>query len=436
MSEKTLGGTRTGAGPAAAPDLRPTGAARGVGLLAVREMMAKLRDKVFLGTTLVLLLLVVVATVLPALLAQDVPSYRVAVQGDAAEDVVRLAADLGTEVADGGAVPPLTSLLEPAGLPAARIEPIVLDAETDPERIVRQEDVAAAVLGERVDALVVLGAEGVPADVEVLLATAATQLQVLETAQDADLTDAQVGMLAGPRAPPDVVLLDPRPAGEIAPEALVVVLAVLFYVSVLTLGMGVAQGVVEEKQTGAVEVLSAAVPLRWLLAGRVLGATVMASLQVAVVVGVGLVGAALTAQDALARQVLEVSGWFALFFVVGFIMLACLWAAAGALAAREEDLNATTVVMQVLVVLPFFAAVLATDQGPVQRVLSYVPFTAPLLMPARVVLGTAHPWEPWVAALVLLAGAVALVLVGARVHRNAVLLRERATLRDAWRGRR
>ncbi|GGC03404.1 ABC transporter permease [Cellulomonas carbonis] len=416
------------------PRIAPPGAARAIGLLAAREVRGRLREKVLLGTTAVLLLLVTAATVLPALLAQSVPTYRVAVQGEAADAVVRLAAELGREVADGGDVPPLASLLEPAGLPAAEVELVTLDDETDVERIVRQQDVVVAVVGDRVGELVVLGREGVPADLEVLLGSAASQLQVRETAQDAGLTDEQVDALADPRVPPEVVLLDPRAPGGIPPEALVVGLAVLFYVSVLTVGMGIAQGVAEEKHTRAVDVLAAAVPVRWLLVGRVLGSTVVAVAQVVLVVGAGLLGAALTGQDELLHQVLEAAWWFGLFFVIGFVMLACLWAAAGALAAREEDLNATTVVMQVLVVLPFFAAVLATDPGPVQRVLAYVPFTAPLLMPARIVLGTAQPWEPWVAAGVLLIGAVVLVLVGARIHDNALLRTERLRARDAWRG--
>ncbi|HMO10861.1 MAG TPA: ABC transporter permease, partial [Actinotalea sp.] len=105
----------------------------------------------------------------------------------------------------------------------------------------------------------------------------------------------------------------------------------------------------------------------------------------------------------------------------GFVMLACLWAVAGSLASRIEDLQATTVVMQVLVIVPFFAAVFALDPGPLQRGLSYVPFTAPLLMPARVVLGNAAVWEPLVAAVVVLVTAVGFVGAGAPAYVGALV---------------
>ena len=135
------------------------------------------------------------------------------------------------------------------------------------------------------------------------------------------------------------------------------------------------------------------------------------------------------------RQVLGASGWFVLFFVLGFVMLACLWAVAGSLSSRVEDLQSTTVVMQVLVIVPFFAAIFAIDPGPTQRVLSFIPFTAPLLMPARVVLGNAAPWEPVVAALVVLVTAVLFVLLGARLYEGSVLhTTSRLKALQAWKG--
>ena len=132
---------------------------------------------------------------------------------------------------------------------------------------------------------------------------------------------------------------------------------------------------------------------------------------------------------------LGASGWFVAFFLLGFVMLACLWAVAGSLASRIEDLQATTVVMQVLVIVPFFAALFTDGPGPLQRVLSYVPFTAPLLMPARVVLGNAAPWEPVVSALVVLATGIVFVLIGARLYEGSLLhTSSRLKALQAWAG--
>lgn len=408
----------------------------GVGVVAGREIRAKVHDKAFWWSTAIMLVLVTAAVVVPALLSSQVPEHRVAATGTAAEAVVEIAAELGAQAETPDAGTTGLDVLRPGGLPPALLELVRVEDDGDAERLVRDGDVAAALVGETLDDLRLVGHETVPTEVELLVDAAAARLHVARAAAEHGLDAAEVEALATPHVPP-VELLEPRSTGSVPPQLLVVVFALLFYVSVLTFGMAIAQSVVEEKQSRVVELLVAAMPVRDLLAGKVLGNTVMALGQVAVVVSAGLVGAAATGRGELVVQLLGAAGWFLAFFLLGFVMLACLWAAAGALASRVEDLNATTVVMQVLVVVPFFAAVFAIEPGSVQRVLSYVPFTAPLLMPARVVLGTAQPWEPFVAAVLVLATGALFVALGARVYRGAVLHTSgRLHAREAWRGTR
>jgi ABC-2 type transport system permease protein len=406
-----------------------------VRVVAAREIRVKLRDKGFIGSTVFMLLLVTAATVIPLLLSQQTPNLRVAVQGGAAQQVVERATELGLQAQDpDNEVPPVLALLGQGGLPGADLTSVEVEDGVDVDRLVRDQDVAAAVIGDRLDGLTVVGAEVVPDEIAVLVRAASTELQVAQAAADAGLSADQVAALTRP-AQPEVELLEVAPTGSIPPELLVLVFAFLFYISVLTFGMSIAQSVVEEKQSRVVELLVAALPVRWLLAGKVLGNTIMAVGQIVVIVGAGLLGAMVAGQGAVLEQVVRASGWFLLFFLLGFVMLACLWAVAGSLASRVEDLNSTTVVMQVLVIVPFFAAIFAIDPGPTQRVLSYIPFTAPLLMPARVVLGNAAPWEPYLAAGIVAVTAVLFELLGARLYRGSVLhTASRLKAAQAWRG--
>ena len=405
-----------------------------VRVVAAREIAVKLRDKAFILSTVFMLLLVTAATVIPVLISQQVPDFRVAVQGAVAEDVIALAADLGEQADEEGAVPPPLELLGVGGLPAARITWVTAEPGVDLERMLRDEDVSAALVGRSLEDLQLVGLQSVPEELEVLVGAASAELQVARAAQAGGLTPEQVTAITQP-APPGVALLDARPSGTMPPELLIMVFSFLFYLSVLTFGMSIAQSVVEEKQSRVVELLVAAMPVRWLLAGKVVGNTIMAVGQVVVIVGAGLVGAVVAGQRQLVSQILGGSGWFIAFFLLGFVMLACLWAVGGSLASRVEDLNSTTAVMQILVIVPFFASIFLTEPGPVQRTLSYVPFTAPLLMPSRVVQGTAEPWEPWVAALVVAVTAVVFVVVGARLYAGSVLHTSgRLRAAQAWKG--
>jgi ABC-2 type transport system permease protein len=410
-----------------------TTAVTAIRVVAAREIAVKLRDKAFLWSTLLMLLLVTAATVIPVMISQQVPGIRVAVQGAAAEHVIALAANLGrqAETADG---PTTVALLGVGGLPAAEITSVTVEPGVDISRLLRDEDVAAALVGEELTELRLVGLQGVSEELEVLVTAASSELQVAEAAAEGGLSPEQVAALTRPVAP-GVDLLDARPSGTMPPELLVLVFAFLFYLSVLTFGMSIAQSVVEEKQSRVVELLVAAMPVRWLLAGKVIGNTIMAVGQVVVIVGAGLIGAVVAGQGELVGQLLAASGWFVAFFLLGFVMLACLWAVGGSLASRVEDLSSTTAVMQVLVIVPFFAAIFLIDPSPTQRLLSYVPFTAPLLMPARVVLGTAEAWEPYVAAGGVLVTAVAFVLLGARLYAGSVLHTSgRLKAAQAWRG--
>ena len=130
--------------------------------------------------------------------------------------------------------------------------------------------------------------------------------------------------------------------------------AFLFYVAALMFGITLASSVVEEKQTRIVEIIAGAIPLRQLLLGKIAGNAVLAVGQMAVYVGVGLVGLAFTDYSGLIAGVSGAVAWFLAFFLAGFVALSCLWAVAGALASRTEDLQSTQTPVTMLVVLMFF----------------------------------------------------------------------------------
>ncbi|GIG54003.1 ABC transporter permease [Demequina activiva] len=399
----------------------PTAPQRGalVRVIAGREISVKLHDKGFIASTIVFLVVIVAAVAIPALIGGGTPEYRVGV-APGAEQVVDAAAGLGALPADE----------RPPGVPEAQVDSVPVE---EPQAALESDDSLTAVVSVDGDQATIYGRDGVPEELRALITTAGAQATIARVSGEAGLTDAQLdGLLAPPV--PDVVLTDPGPDHAVPPELLVLVFGFLFYFAVLTFGMSIAQSVVEEKQSRVVELLVAAVPMRWMLAGKVAGNTVLAIAQVALIVGAGLVGAALTGSSDVVSQALGASGWFLAFFLGGFLMLACLWAVAGSLASRIEDLQSTTLYMQLAVMIPFFSAIFITDDGWLQRVLSYFPLTAPLLMPARMLHGNAAPWEPWAALAIVLATAVVLIGVGARLYSGSVLnTSKRTSLVAAWR---
>jgi ABC-2 type transport system permease protein len=129
-------------------------------------------------------------------------------------------------------------------------------------------------------------------------------------------------------------------------------------------------------------------------------------------------------------------GWFVPFFVLGFVMLATLWAGVGALAARQEDIGGLSTPLQMAVMLPFFAVIFLAENAPVMTVLSYIPFSAPVAMPVRLFNGEAAGWEPVVSLILLAAATVGLLAAGARLYEGSILRTNgRTSFATAWRSR-
>lgn len=207
--------------------------------------------------------------------------------------------------------------------------------------------------------------------------------------------------------------------------------AFLFYLSAVMFGMTLASSVVEEKQSRIVEMIAAAVPLRQLLAGKIAGNTALALGQLVTYVGVGMIALQFTDYGGLLSELTVEVGWFLLFFLVGFVALACMWAVAGALASRTEDLQHTTSSITMLLLAMFFGALFL--DGGIAEVASFIPPLSAVLMPMRVLDGTSAWWEPVAALALLVVLAAGLILAGERLYRRALLQTGgRLSLRAAW----
>jgi ABC-2 type transport system permease protein len=217
----------------------------------------------------------------------------------------------------------------------------------------------------------------------------------------------------------DVQLLKPGPLPDLVSQFVNIGLALVFYMTALGFGMMIAQSVVQEKESRVVEILAAAVPIRSLLWGKVLGNTVLALSQIVVIAAASLIGLLATDQADILEVVAPVAGWFVVFFVLGFVALAGLWAVAGSLATRQEDLGSTTLPGQMILMIPFFFSVFAGSSA--KTVASFVPIASSMSMPGRMLTEDVPIWQPLVAIALLLGATVLIVRLGARLYERTLL---------------
>ncbi|ONI69929.1 sodium ABC transporter permease [Kribbella sp. ALI-6-A] len=362
-------------------------------LVALREISTKLRDKTFIGSTVFMLIVVMAAVIIPALLAGNDSPDKVAVLDDAGARVVQQA-----DLVNGDDSLEVTRVADRAAA----------------ERAVTDGDVAVALLPAD-NGYVVLGDDEVDSGIGNSLREAAVSLGMFANAAKAGLTPEQ--LQAGTAVQEQ--LLNPGPLPEIVANFVNIGLALAFYMTALGFGMMIAQSVVQEKESRVVEILAAAIPIRALLWGKVVGNTVMALAQIVVIAAASLIGLLVTGQADILEVIAPVAGWFVVFFVLGFLALAGLWAVAGSLATRQEDLGSTTLPGQMILMVPFFFSVFAG--GTAKTVASFVPIASSMAMPGRMLTEDVPLWQPLVAIALLLLATVLIIRLGARLYERTLL---------------
>jgi ABC-2 type transport system permease protein len=256
------------------------------------------------------------------------------------------------------------------------------------------------------------------------------------TAAGADVSAVQAHVA---QADIHLVYLDPNAAQKTARTVVGIFVAVLLYVSLVVYGQIVAQGVVEEKQNRIVEILLSTVRPSQVLLGKVIGIGLLGFVQLIVVGAVALIAVSRTQAVNVPDlgTVAVLSG--ILWFVIGFVFYALIYAAGGALVSRQEDLQAVIAPISILLVGTYLAFfwVVANPDNPVAIGLSMLPGLAPVLMPARMASEQAQAWQVVVAVILNVAAIAGLTVLASRIYSNSVLrVGARVSLRDAWRGAR
>ena len=356
----------------------PTSAPRGfqnVWLVAEREVGSKLRSRAFVISTAITLLIALAAVIWGGFSAGNPSATQVAVTSSTSAAVEKVAGIEETQVADQDAA----------------------------EALVRSGEVRAAVVDDP---------------------SSPTGLVII--AEDSPPT----ALLMGLSVTPSVELLDPATVDFALRYFVSLGFGIVFLLAASLFGGTIAQSVVEEKQTRVVELLLSAMPARSLLAGKIIGNTILAMAQILLLATIAVVGLIVTGQSEVLQGLGGPIAWFAIFFLFGFVLLAALFAAAGSLVSRMEDIGSTTAPLTMLIMAPYFLVIFFNDNPVVLTVMSYVPFSAPVGMPLRLYLGDAQWWEPILSLAILIATCIGAIVLAATIYERSIL---RMGARVSWR---
>ncbi len=198
----------------------------------------------------------------------------------------------------------------------------------------------------------------------------------------------------------------------------------LMYLVVLLYGMNVARSIIEEKTSRVFEVLLATIQPDELLAGKILGVGAVGLTQVGIwMIAFGLLAAQMGATSGVQVSLAQVI-YFVVYFGLGYALYSAVAASLGAMTNSEQELQQ----LNMFLMLPLFFSLLMLEpvvtnpNSVLSRIVSQIPFCAPLLMDLRISISMPQPWEIALSIGLILVSIYAVLWVSSRIYRVGILM--------------
>jgi ABC-2 type transport system permease protein len=389
----------------------------GAGLVARREILERVRGRIFRVGTIVILLAVGAAIVIPKIHSNHTtPPQQVGVVGtpDAAvTQVIKYSGKVGHV--------PVHVVFEPTQVSAeAALRSGTLDlAIVNTDKILVNQPVFS----------------DNSSDTSTLIQVLSPELGVLHAYQEAGLSGTQIERVAQARAVPVESLHHPN--NKNANKGTSVIGVILIFLMLQQYNTWILMGVMQEKASRVVEVLLATVRPIQLLGGKVLGIGLVAMGQALLIVVFALVVSKAVGSDLLhgTGALLLLSDF--VWLVLGYAFYSWLFAAAGSTAERQDQVQTLVLPLSLPIIIAYVYSITVASSGNPSllfKVLAYLPPTAPFAMPVLVGLDQVAWWQFLISVVLAVGGIAAMAWIAAGIYRRAVLRSgQRVSVRDLWR---
>lgn len=208
----------------------------------------------------------------------------------------------------------------------------------------------------------------------------------------------------------------------------------LLYMCIIIYGQQIAVSVASEKSSRAMEILITSAKPTNLIFGKVLGAGIAGLLQVLVIICSGAIFYNLNASfwggNEIIKSIFDIPVstiiYSGVFFILGYFVYAFIFGALGSLASRTEDVNTSVMPVTLIFIVAFFIVINGITTGgldnPVMVVASYIPFTSPMAMFARVSMGDISSVEVGISIAILVLSSIGIGYLSASIYKKGVLL--------------
>ena len=206
------------------------------------------------------------------------------------------------------------------------------------------------------------------------------------------------------------------------------------YMVILLYGQMVATNVATEKSSRAMEVLITSAKPTSMMFGKVIASCLAGLIQLVAVFGSALVFYNLNKSywggnmiiDSIFNIPTELFVYMLVFFILGFLIYAFMFGAVGSTASKLEDINTSVMPITLLFIIAFIVVVTSMSSGNIDNTLmtvcSYIPFTSPMAMFTRICMSTVPLYEILISIAILMGSTVGIGIISAKIYRVGVLM--------------
>jgi ABC-2 type transport system permease protein len=212
------------------------------------------------------------------------------------------------------------------------------------------------------------------------------------------------------------------------------IMIMALYMVILLYGQMVATNVATEKSSRAMELLITSAKPTSMMFGKVIASCLAGLIQLIAIFGSAVVFYAINksywGDNFLINSIFnippELLVYMLVFFVLGFLIYAFMFGAVGSTASKLEDINTSVMPITMLFIVAFIVVSTALSSGdidnPIMKVCSFIPFTSPMAMFTRIAMSTVPFHEILVSIGILIGSTAGVGVLAAKIYRVGVLM--------------
>lgn len=212
------------------------------------------------------------------------------------------------------------------------------------------------------------------------------------------------------------------------------IMIMALYMVILLYGQMVATNVATEKSSRAMELLITSAKPTSMMFGKVIASCLAGLIQLIAIFGSAVVFYAINksywGDNFLINSIFnippELLVYMLVFFVLGFLIYAFMFGAVGSTASKLEDINTSVMPITMLFIVAFIVVSTALSSGdidnPIMKVCSFIPFTSPMAMFTRIAMSTVPFHEILISIGILIGSTVGVGVLAAKIYRVGVLM--------------